>query len=78
MTCKTAYLCNINSNAACTKEMCIKNGGPCMATLDPKYAWRDVHGDPIVADDEDMREAAHNYYKKEDLNISLNQLKEVI
>lgn len=61
---KTAYLCNIDKNAACTKEMCRINGGPCMATLDEKYAWRGADGQPIVADEEDMSEAADRYFKR--------------
>lgn len=48
---ETAYLCNIDKNTECPKTGCIKNNGPCFATLDPKFAWRDVHGDPILAFD---------------------------
>lgn len=61
---KIAYLCDIEKNAACTKEWCKKNGGPCGATTDPACAFRDVHGQPILVDEDDMREAAARYFKK--------------
>jgi len=61
---KTAYLCDINNNTACSKEWCVRHGGPCMATLDPKYAWKDINGQPITADDEDINEQADKYFKQ--------------
>lgn len=61
---KTAYLCDVSKNAACTKEWCVKVGGPCLATLDKKYAVRDEKGNPVIADDEDMCAAADRYFKK--------------
>lgn len=61
---ETAYLCDINKNTACKKTACIRNGGPCMATLDPKYAWKDIDGSPIVADDEEMNAAVELWIKK--------------
>lgn len=49
-----AYLCNIDKNTECLKTECVKNDGPCFATLNPKFAWRDVHGDPILAFDNNI------------------------
>lgn len=60
---KTAYLCDITHNAACKKSGCVINGGPCLATLDPKYAKRDKDGNPIVADHEEMIAAAEHCFK---------------
>ncbi len=61
---KTAYLCDIQKNVACTKEWCVKVGGPCLATLDEKYAVRDDKGHPVVADHEEMEAQADLYFKK--------------
>lgn len=60
---KTAYLCNIDKNVACAKTMCTIHGGPCIATTDPKYAWKDVHGKPIVADEDELDKAASKYFE---------------
>lgn len=61
---KTAYLCDITHNAACKKDWCVRYGGPCLATLDPKYAKRDKDGNPIAADEEEINAAAERYFMK--------------
>ena len=61
---QTAYLCSISKNIACTKEWCIKHGGPCIGTHERKYAVEDKRGRPVIAEAEETREAMETYLKK--------------
>lgn len=45
------FFCDPIKNTQCPKTMCFKNGGPCEATLDRKYALCDESGNPIVDED---------------------------
>lgn len=60
----TPYICDYERNQKCRKTACIKYGGPCMATLDKKYAKLDENGHPIEADDVVMRAAADVWAKQ--------------
>ena len=48
---KHLFLCDILKNKECTKESCIINGGPCMMTHDPQFAYGDLLKEVYSVDD---------------------------
>lgn len=50
---KVIYLCNPDSNKACTKEGCFLNNGPCYSTLDRDCAVF-AEGYPIINNELDV------------------------
>ena len=62
----TPYVCNYVLNRKCNKKFCAKKGGPCMATLDKEYAMLDGNGNPVIADEAAMDEAADQWFHKEE------------
>lgn len=52
METKPVWLCDIRRNTSCRKTGCVLNGGPCMMTAEPAYAWHNKAGKPVPGSEE--------------------------
>ena len=48
------YICDPARNADCSKELCFERGGPCGVTDDVRCALRDLFGQPVKVEEEEI------------------------